>query len=96
MKKQILTITVATLFTLGSATFISCGNSDNAEHEDQHEHAEGDEHSHGDESHEHSSEEMNQEISEEAYYCPMKCEGEKTYDEEGTCPTCGMDLVEVE
>ena len=30
------------------------------------------------------------------YYCPMKCEGEKTYDNAGECPKCGMDLVVVE
>lgn len=28
------------------------------------------------------------------YYCPMRCEGEKTYDKPGDCPVCGMDLVE--
>jgi hypothetical protein len=28
------------------------------------------------------------------YYCPMKCEGEKTYDKPGRCPVCGMNLVE--
>jgi Cu2+-exporting ATPase len=28
------------------------------------------------------------------YYCPMHCEGEKTYDKPGDCPVCGMDLVE--
>ena len=28
------------------------------------------------------------------YYCPMHCEGEKTYDKPGNCPVCGMDLVE--
>ena len=28
------------------------------------------------------------------YYCPMHCEGEKTYDKAGDCPVCGMDLVE--
>ncbi len=27
------------------------------------------------------------------YYCPMHCEGEKTYDAHGDCPVCGMDLV---
>ncbi|HLR00962.1 MAG TPA: heavy metal translocating P-type ATPase [Sphingobacterium sp.] len=27
------------------------------------------------------------------YYCPMQCEGEKTYDKPGDCPVCGMDLV---
>ena len=29
------------------------------------------------------------------YQCPMKCEGNKTYDEPGKCPKCGMDLKEV-
>ncbi len=28
------------------------------------------------------------------FYCPMHCEGEKTYDQAGSCPVCGMDLVE--
>tara|TARA_R100000306_G_scaffold17268_1_gene21264 strand:+ start:6563 stop:9103 length:2541 start_codon:yes stop_codon:yes gene_type:complete len=27
------------------------------------------------------------------FYCPMHCEGDKTYDEPGDCPVCGMDLV---
>jgi Cu2+-exporting ATPase len=28
------------------------------------------------------------------FYCPMQCEGDKTYDKPGVCPVCGMDLVE--
>lgn len=28
------------------------------------------------------------------FYCPMHCEGDKTYDKPGNCPVCGMDLVE--
>ncbi len=28
------------------------------------------------------------------FYCPMHCEGDKTYDGPGDCPVCGMDLVE--
>ncbi|MFD0835242.1 heavy metal translocating P-type ATPase [Mariniflexile aquimaris] len=28
------------------------------------------------------------------FYCPMHCEGEKTYNQSGDCPVCGMDLVE--
>lgn len=27
-----------------------------------------------------------------AFACPMKCEGEKTYDKAGSCPKCKMDL----
>jgi Cu2+-exporting ATPase len=28
------------------------------------------------------------------FYCPMQCEGDKTYPGPGHCPVCGMDLVE--
>jgi len=27
------------------------------------------------------------------YYCPMHCEGDKTYEKPGDCPVCGMHLV---
>ncbi|TDQ32864.1 heavy metal translocating P-type ATPase [Zeaxanthinibacter enoshimensis] len=27
------------------------------------------------------------------FYCPMRCEGDKTYEKAGDCPVCGMDLV---
>ncbi|MEJ5963319.1 heavy metal translocating P-type ATPase [Pedobacter immunditicola] len=27
------------------------------------------------------------------YECPMHCEGDKTYNQPGNCPVCGMDLV---
>lgn len=27
-----------------------------------------------------------------SYYCPMKCEGEKTYSKAGKCPECNMNL----
>lgn len=29
------------------------------------------------------------------YQCPMKCEGEKTYDSAGKCPLCQMDMEKV-
>jgi Cu+-exporting ATPase len=29
------------------------------------------------------------------YQCPMKCEGEKTYEKPGTCPVCNMHLAPV-
>ncbi|PQJ82892.1 heavy metal translocating P-type ATPase [Polaribacter glomeratus] len=28
------------------------------------------------------------------FYCPMHCEGEKTYNKAGDCKVCGMDLIE--
>jgi hypothetical protein len=30
------------------------------------------------------------------FQCPMLCEGDKTYAEAGKCPSCGMDMEEVE
>jgi protein SCO1/2 len=30
------------------------------------------------------------------YQCPMACEGDKTYEEPGSCPVCNMDLEAVE
>ncbi len=32
---------------------------------------------------------------EATYQCPMKCEAEKTYHKEGSCPVCNMDLKPV-
>jgi protein SCO1 len=40
-----------------------------------------------------SSEKKQQETL--AFYCPMKCEGEKTYPKKGSCPVCKMDLIPV-
>ncbi len=28
------------------------------------------------------------------FYCPMRCEDDKTYNKAGACPVCGMDLIE--
>ena len=30
------------------------------------------------------------------YFCPMKCEGDKVYDQPGDCPVCNMHLVPVD
>ncbi|MBI2280393.1 MAG: hypothetical protein HYU68_06850 [Bacteroidetes bacterium] len=30
------------------------------------------------------------------YACPMKCEGDKTYEKEGKCPKCAMNLTKNE
>ena len=30
------------------------------------------------------------------FYCPMRCEGDKTYSKAGDCPVCGMDLVPIQ
>lgn len=41
-----------------------------------------------------AKQETKQDATQASFYCPMKCEGEKTYPETGSCPVCGMDLVE--
>lgn len=35
-------------------------------------------------------------ITGSGFYCPMQCEGDKTYEKPGDCPVCGMSLVPVE
>ena len=39
---------------------------------------------------------MMDEINGKKFYCPMRCEGDKTYNEPGDCPVCGMHLNKVE
>ena len=51
---------------------------------------EGEKSEHNHDGHNHS------EMSDGKYACPMKCEGEKTYADNGKCPVCEMDLEEVE
>ncbi|MCF6365377.1 MAG: hypothetical protein L3J35_04165 [Bacteroidales bacterium] len=41
-----------------------------------------------------NNEETEQIKEKEAWACPMKCEGKKTYDKAGQCPVCGMNLKE--
>ncbi|WP_241558289.1 copper-transporting P-type ATPase [Mariniphaga sediminis] len=50
-------------------------------------------HSHTKDNHHHNME--SDKKSHGAYYCPMHCEGDKTYDEPGDCPVCNMHLVPV-
>ena len=42
------------------------------------------------EGHDHSNEKMASNV----YQCPMDCEKGKTYEGEGSCPVCKMDLKE--
>ncbi len=55
-------------------------------------------HKHAHSEHTHTHEKMASSHSATAsdsakYYCPMHCEGDKTYDQPGKCPVCGMHLV---
>ncbi len=46
----------------------------------------------GNSSNEKTKENSTEEVETAMYQCPMKCEGEKMYEETGTCPVCKMDL----
>lgn len=43
-----------------------------------------------------NSDKKSKENTAEVYQCPMDCEGNKTYNEKGSCPICKMDLTAVE
>ncbi|OOV18496.1 heavy metal translocating P-type ATPase [Flavobacterium sp. LM4] len=47
---------------------------------------------HKKDNHEHTKK-VHQHSANGIYYCPMHCEGDKTYNKPGDCPICGMDLV---
>lgn len=89
MKRASILVTMA----LGLGMFVtSCGEtkkeapaSEGEKKEAVHEHKEGEA--------EKASE--SKEMAMAVYACPMKCEGDKTYDKEGSCPKCKMDLKEV-
>ncbi|WP_231372682.1 copper-transporting P-type ATPase [Aureivirga sp. CE67] len=49
----------------------------------------GGEHQHHEHSHKQTT---NSNSGQGAYFCPMRCEGDKMYDEPGSCPVCGMHL----
>lgn len=43
----------------------------------------------------HEEHDSSEKIAKTEYYCPMECEGDKTYaDKDAKCPVCKMDLVE--
>ncbi|MEE4260313.1 MAG: heavy metal-binding domain-containing protein, partial [Bacteroidales bacterium] len=46
--------------------------------------------------HEHKKNHKHQPSSKGPYYCPMYCEGDKTYNKPGDCPVCGMHLKKEE
>ena len=48
-------------------------------------------HNHKEQTHEHTH--HSHTGGSEKYYCPMRCEGDKTYNEPGNCPVCGMHLL---
>ena len=73
-------------------------NKEAVEHKD-HTHSEGAEaNDHNDRLHSEEAEAVDHgyEMAMSAFQCPMKCEGDKTYAEEGACPECKMDLKKVE
>ena len=67
-------------------------------HAHDHGHHHHEDHDHHDHSHNvsegHDHHDHQHHISAGEYYCPMRCEGDKTYEEPGDCPVCGMHLIQ--
>ena len=38
----------------------------------------------------------NEQATNVKYHCPMRCEGDKMYDEPGQCPVCNMNLEKMD
>jgi heavy metal translocating P-type ATPase len=62
-----------------------------------HTHTQVKENHHNDHQHKHDHHVVkNEKESGGKYFCPMRCEEDKTYDAPGDCPVCGMDLKKEE
>ena len=86
-KKNYLTVIVTILFAAGIWVLSGCGNSENRQNVNHQNKATEGEHQHDtDEQHKHDD------ITTSDYQCPMKCEGDKTYNNPGNCPECKMKL----
>lgn len=92
MKK--ITITAVLIFTMG-LFFTSCNEAKKEASQDATEEVKKEvevkEEVAKEEAHEHSDA-----MAMATYQCTMKCEGDKTYDKQGKCPKCNMDLKKVE
>jgi len=87
IKKSFMAIALGLTFFIGTT---ACGGGAEEASTGNEVESTTEEHSHeGEEAHDHTHE-----ATAAAYYCPMECEGDKTYQEPGSCPVCGMDLVE--
>ncbi len=81
MKKIILISTASILLIIGGVLFIGCSNnSQKKTNTDATEVVKTD----------------TTKIAVAKYQCPMKCEGDKTYDKPGKCPVCGMNTKKIE
>lgn len=79
MKKNILNFGIAVVLVFGLSALASCGSNQSKQNTKHHNEIEH---------------KYNEDEDHSSFYCPMKCEGEKVYDQAGSCPKCGMDLIE--
>jgi transcription initiation factor IIE alpha subunit len=88
MKKLMITVVLVFGLTMISS---SCEKPKKSNGDEKQEVVEHDDQKKEVDLHDHSNE-----LALTVYQCPMKCEGDKTYSEKGSCPVCNMDLKEVE
>ncbi len=106
-----LAIALTIGFAACTTTTSDNSGADNVESTETHDHSDGSGHDElhgtGEGQHTHDAENVDEngevnatsdtDTDKAAYYCPMKCEGDKTYaDKDAKCAKCGMDLVQVE
>ncbi len=90
MKRKLMIFSAALVYSAMTVGFTACN-----EGQDHHDHGGHDHEHHDHEGYDHHDHEgHDHEDGDEAtvYSCTMKCEGDKTYDEAGDCPKCGMPL----
>ncbi len=96
MKKNFLTITFTIAFAITSLFIVSCCDAPEGEATDTDKVETVVTDDANEEKTETEAETDSEVIADASYQCPMECEGDKTYKEEGTCPKCNMDLKKVE
>ena len=92
MKKTLLLLGISALFVAGMSTFSGCKSKTQPAQEEEMEQTAPEKEMEAPDTAVADTTQM----AEMHYQCPMKCEGDKTYDQPGKCPKCGMDLALVE
>jgi Cu+-exporting ATPase len=82
-----------TLSAAGNYTIQMSGSHKNTEDKQMHNHGHQEHSDSVHHRHDHAPLKAHKNETSGVYYCPMHCEGDKTYDKPGHCPVCGMDLL---
>jgi hypothetical protein len=93
MKRKLVTFGTAVLFLIAASFITSCGNSQNAENQEEHEQMDAEEHEAMDQDKMEMDENNKSEQTASVYVCPMHPEVKGN--ESDKCSKCGMPLEKV-